>query len=313
MNKRAQLYYDLLEQSKSQNAENIISHKRRTANIRASLARRRAPSKHRRALPKVPLDFLAIGDSWFDYPLYDNGPILEQTSIVAPVQLGVMGSPNPQILDQALHGQTTTQMLSWENQQKLAALLQDSSQWLNEETGLPDAILVSAGGDNLVGDQFVIYLDYGGGGLNLARFQGALAAVQASYMDLFAFRDFFAKKGDYTVPIIGICYDYALPNGTTPMCIFDAWLKPSFDFLGYFDYNYNVQVVKQMIDLYHDMLEKLAATPANNFILIDTRNIVTPDTSPTGWANEIHPRYAGFTALANKFLLSLRGKFPGRI
>ena len=46
---------------------------------------------------------------------------------------------------------------------------------------IADAILVSAGGDDIVGDQFVIYLDYGGGGLNAARFQGVLNSVQASY------------------------------------------------------------------------------------------------------------------------------------
>ena len=54
------------------------------------------------------------------------------------------------------------------------SVLQDPDQWLNEQTGLPDAILVSAGGDDLVGDQLAIYIDYGGGGLNLKRFQGVL-------------------------------------------------------------------------------------------------------------------------------------------
>jgi hypothetical protein len=99
---------------------------------------------------------------------------------------------------------------------------------LNQTTELPDAILVSAGGDDLVGDQLAIYLDYKGSGLNTARFQGVLDSVRSSYMDLFArfqtmyirsarlrhgsglqsvlrdtFRDIFAKG----VPIIGHCYD----------------------------------------------------------------------------------------------------------
>jgi len=48
--------------------------------------------------------------------------------------------------------------------------------------------------------------------------------------------------------------------------------------------------------------------------LIDTRGTVTRDaSSPTGWANEIHPRFAGFTALAKQFLGVLKAKFPGRI
>jgi hypothetical protein len=168
---------------------------------------------------------------------------------------------------------------------------------------------VSAGGDDLVGDQLAIYLDYGGGGLNTARFQGVLDSVQASYMDLFAFRDIFAKG----VPIIGHCYDYAIPNGVVPICVQTAWLQPSLEFAGY-DYTQGLNIVTQMIDKFHDMLSALAATSANHFMLIDTRKTLIRDAaSPTGWANEIHPYFAGFTALANKFLIALRGKFPNKI
>jgi hypothetical protein len=62
------------------------------------------------------------------------------------------------------------------------------------------------------------------------------------------------------------------------------------------------------------MLASLAAKQQNNFHLVDTRGILTRDTShPLGWANEIHPYFAGFTALAQKFLASLQGFFPGKI
>ena len=308
MKSRAQMYDELLRQSKARRGENILAHKARTARIKNGKSRQ-ARLNPRAAAAKTPLDFLAIGDSWFEYPLYDNGPIPEETGIVAPVQLQTMGSPPPQILNQALHGQATTAMLSWENQQTLQTLLADPSQWLNQQTHLPDAILVSAGGDDVVGDQFVIYLDYGGGGLDANRFQGALDSVQASYQDLFAFRDLFAAG----VPIIGHCYDYALPNGVVPMCVQTAWLQPSLEFAGY-DYTQSVAIVKTMIDMFHDMLAALAAKPEYNYTLIDTRGTVTPNaTSPTGWANEIHPRFAGFTAVAERFLGVLRAKFPGRI
>ena len=147
MDKRSRLYNELLEASKSQIADNIVNHKLRTTRIKRGVARRQALKQN---LPKVPLDFLAIGDSWFEYPLYNNGPFLEETAIVAQAQLGSMGNPPPQILNKALHGQATTAMLSWENQETLISLLQDPDQWLNQN-GLPDAILVSAGGDDLVG------------------------------------------------------------------------------------------------------------------------------------------------------------------
>jgi hypothetical protein len=306
MKARAQLKYDLQQWSQQQRDANIVVHQARNARILNGRVRR-SRRNPRAAAQQAPLDLLAIGDSWFEYPVYDNGPWPEETGIVAPVQLQSMGSPPPQILNLAQHGQATTAMLSWENQQTLQSVLEDGS-WLNQETNLPDAILVSAGGDDVVGDQFVIYLDYGRG-LNVDRFKGALASVEASYKDLFAFRDMFAGG----VPIIGHCYDYALPNGVVPACVEEAWLKPSLDFAGY-GYADGVAIVKTMIDMVHDMFAGLAAESQYNFTLIDTRGVIAPDTtSPTGWANEIHPHFAGFTALAGRFLNILQAKFPARI
>ena len=304
MDKRTQLYAQLLDASKAEREANITTHKLRNSRIKHSLGWRKKLQEANKAtpLPKVPLDFLTIGDSWFEYPLYNEIISFQNNAIVAKPQLGSMGSPPPQILNQALHGQATTAVLSWENQEQMMSVLQDPDQWLNEETGLPDAILISAGGDDLVGDQLAIYVDYGGGGLNLRRFQGVLDSVQASYLDLFAFRDLFAKG----VPVIGHCYDYAIPNDVHPICTKSAWLWPSLSFAGY-DYNTGLQVITQMIDRFHDMLAGLAADPTNNFSFIDTRNTLTRDAmQPNGWANEIHPWYTGFTALANKFLVGLR-------
>lgn len=312
MDARSKLYTELLESSKAEIAVNVQEHKLRAARIKQGFERRQAlrQADARASVPRLPLDFLAIGDSWFEYPLNGNGPYLGNTAIVARSQLGSMGNPPPHILSQALHGQATTAMLSYENQQAMIAVLQDPAQWLNQDTRLPDAILVSAGGDDLVGDQFAIYLDYGGtDGLNAKRFQGALDSVQASYLDLFAFRDIFAKG----IPIVGHCYDYAIPNGVHPICVPRGWLQPSLSFAGY-DYMEGLAIVTKMIDKFHDMLANLTADAANNFTLIDTRNTLTRDASqPNGWANEIHPYYVGFTALANKFLIALRGKFKNRI
>jgi hypothetical protein len=313
MDRRTQLYTQLQDTSKEQRDANIAEHKLRTRRIKTALSRRKSLFDMNKLtpVPQVPLDFLSIGDSWFEYPLYNEILSFQNNAIVAQSQLGSIGNPPPQILNQALHGQATTAMLSYENQENMRSVLQDPDQWLNQQTGLPDAILVSAGGDDLVGDQLAIYLDYGGGGLNQQRFQGVLDSVKASYLDLFAFRDLFAKG----VPVIGHCYDYAIPNDVHPICTKSAWLWPSISFAGY-DYHTGLQIVTQMIDLFHGMLADLAKDPANNFSFVDTRNTLIRNASqPTGWANEIHPWYPGFTALANKFLLALQGMtaFKGRI
>ena len=50
--------------------------------------------------------------------------------------------------------------------------------------------------------------------------------------------------------------------------------------------------------------------------VFDTRNTLTRNAAqPNGWANEIHPYFTGFTALANKFLTNLQAvpQFKSRI
>jgi hypothetical protein len=141
------------------------------------------------------------------------------------------------------------------------------------------------------------------------RFQGVLDLVAASYADLFALRDQFAPG----VPIFGHCYDYAQPNGIPAADILGPWLKPSLDFALY-DWAAAVQVVRNMIDEFYNMLSGLAGKSENKFYLVDTRNTLAPNNQyPNGWANELHPYPPGFNALANKFLLALQNYFRGRI
>ncbi len=285
-----------------------LAHKRRVGRIKRGAelrAQRRTKAKKPKPAPQqaAQLDFLAIGDSWFDYPLNGNDISLTNTAIAA--QLTQIGHPPPLVLNYALYGQATTAVLTYENQQRIIDAASDPTQWLN---GAPDAILASMGGDDLVGDQFAIYLDYEGSGLDAARFQGALDSVSASYMDLFALRDAIAPGK----PVIGHCYDYAIPNGLAPICA-GPWLQPSIEFSGY-DLAQGLAIVSSMIDGFTAMLQGLAAAPKNNFILVDTRKtLARVSGAQNGWANELHPYPAGFILLAQKWLAALQKQFPGSI
>jgi hypothetical protein len=157
-------------------------------------------------LPPAPLVMLAHGDSWFDYPLSGNDLSFLHADVIT--QLGGMGNIPPIILNVSHYGDATTDELSWPKQQRMIEQLQDASNWM--ETGKPDAILFSGGGNDIAGDQFCIFLDYatgGANGLNGGRFKKALGMVEASYLDLFAFRDRYAPN----VPIFGHCYDFPIP------------------------------------------------------------------------------------------------------
>ena len=85
-------------------------------------------------------------------------------------------------------------MLSYENQEKILSALTDpaTTQWNNGTTA--DAILISAGGDDIVGDQFAIFLTTWLGA-GYGALPGDPGSIQAAYMDLFALRD-IASQGN---------------------------------------------------------------------------------------------------------------------
>ncbi|HXE26103.1 MAG TPA: SGNH/GDSL hydrolase family protein [Roseiarcus sp.] len=296
---RAKLKAQLRQQVEDEYGKRAREHRVKVHTINA---RRRYRKANKLKAAKQPLDFLAIGDSWFDYPLNDYGIPWPNQDIVA--KLKTIGNPHPIGLSLAVHGNPMTTTMGLADQMQYVSDLADSSQWVN---GSPDAILVSGGGDDVVGDQFIIYLDYFGGGLS-SRIQGAVDSVEASYQALFDFRNLYAPD----TPIFGHCYDYAIPNG---MGVFfqGPWLQPPLNFAHY-DYAQGLTIVQNAIDRLYAMLNGLASVKKNKYYLVDTRGTLTRDSSqPLGWANEIHPYSAGFLALAQKFVPVLQSVFPGRI
>ncbi len=301
MDNRVDLTIQQREAIEAELSKRTLAHKRRVSRLKRG-ARLRAEAN--RAAAQEPLDFLAIGNSWFDYPLNGNDPSFGNTDIIA--QLTQLGAPPPLVLNYALYGQATTSVLTYENQETIIAQVSDSGNWVN---GAPDGILVSMGGDDLAGDQFAIYLDYEGSGLDAERFEGALASVRASYLDLFALRDAVLPGK----PIIGHCYDYAIPNGVGTLCA-GPWLQPSLEFSGYSDLAEGLAIVSSMIDGFYAMVSALAADAKNNFVLVDTRGTLQRVWGvDNGWANELHPYPTGFALLAQKWLAALQKQFPGSI
>lgn len=280
-------------------AERVKIHQGKIARLKTARASLRAAGAQPQSAPLV---MLAHGDSWFDYPLSGNVLTFKDTDIVA--QLRGMGSVNPVILNISHYGDAATDEMSLPKQERMISSLQDPANWM--DSGKPDAILFSGGGNDVVGDQFCIYVDYalpGATGLNTGRFEKALSAVEASYLDLFVFRDRYASG----VPVIGHCYDFPIPNGIHPACA-GPWLKPSLDYCGW-DLAQGTVIVRRALSDFKNALVGLAANAANNFFVVDTQGVL----SPADWANELHPFPNGFKAVAAKFVDALRIKFPGRI
>lgn len=292
------LRQQLRDSIKSDIAERTRIHQSKIAALKTARA---GPLIAGAAAPSAPLVMLAHGDSWFDYPLSGNEISLSDTDVIA--QLESMGNINPVIQNVSHYGDATTAEMSWPKQERLIESLQDSANWVD---GAPDAILFSGGGDDIAGDQFCIFLDYasgGGPGLDPNRFQESLGMVQASYQDLFLFRDRNAPN----VPIFGHCYDLPIPNGVHPICA-GPWLQPSLTFAGW-DVTQGAAIIHQALTDFRAMLLGLAANAANKFILVDTQGTL----ATSDWANELHPFPEGFKKIAAKFVDALRAYFPGRI
>jgi hypothetical protein len=301
MTSSVELQADLRDRINQDLADRIAAHKADIGRLRTASVTLEAAGAPRAAMPLV---LLAHGDSWFDYPLNGNSFPSENTDIVA--QLQTMGSTHPRILNLSHHGDATTDEMGLTKQERMITELNDPDNWLSPSKK-PDAILFSGGGNDIAGEQFCIFLDYnlpGAAGLNAARFDGKMRAVEASYRDLFAFRDRYAPG----VPIFGHSYDYAIPSGRHPPCA-GPWLKPSLDFTGWIDEATGTSIVRRALEALKNMLTNLAAEPGNQFVLVDTQGVL----STADWANELHPYPPGFIKLANKFLDGLKTKFPGRI
>jgi hypothetical protein len=248
-----------------------------------------------------PLIMLAQGDSWFDYPLIGNGPLPGDTDVIA--QLRGIGPTPPTILNLAHAGDAAVDEMSLPKQERMITQLRNPANWLH---GKPDAILFSAGGNDIAGDKFCIFLDFNDGkasGLNADRFAKSLGSIEACYLDLFAIRDRFASG----VPIYGHCYDFPIPNGAHPICA-GPWLKPSLDFCNW-SIAEGTKIIHQALLAFRTLLLKLAQDPKNNFHLVDTQGVLTP----AEWANELHPEPGGFRKIAQKFadeLQRLRAAIP---
>ncbi|MDP5008966.1 MAG: SGNH/GDSL hydrolase family protein, partial [Glaciimonas sp.] len=241
------------------------------------------------------------GDSWFDYPL--PIPILAQSDIIA--HLKRLPSMTPQVLSLAQNGETTEDMLGVKKIHDLFDQFNDPA------NGKFDAILFSGGGNDLVGNQFRLWLndtktvnDDPAKGLNAIRVAAILAVVKAGYEDLMLIRDKIAP----TIPIFAHSYDFAIPSGIGVACS-GLWLRPGLDDRGWSNPASARDIVKEVLLQFNHMLAGFAANPDYHFVHVQTQGTLSDDL----WANELHPTPTGFAEITAKFVEALRLQFPGRI
>jgi hypothetical protein len=231
-------------------------------------------------------DILAIGDSWFWYPMPGGSLINFIGDLVAPQghNILVAGHNGAEVYDyvQGKHRRQVKEMLRLYG-------------------GSASAVLVSGGGNDFAGVNDLLPLlkpDCSGFHKAADCFKGGdgegtlgfLMEKMYEHYALLVTRIFAAAPP--TAAVLVHDYDYAVPDGRG-VGGGRAWLKPAFD-SALVPAALQADCVKRLIDRCHGVLQRIAAGAGGRVVLIDSRGTL----SHADWANELHPRPAGFRKIA---------------
>lgn len=299
-----------IQQAADQHADEILARRRESrASRAAALAAHPRPLSIKTELTQVPLAaavapapapvsttahtagyLLAVGDSWFDYPIHDILTRLDDNY-------------GYNIESSAHRGDPVETMVSRVGQLDKFARCMDKIVALG---ATPKAILVSGGGDDIAGKEFGMLINsidlHPIPGWNNQVIAGVIdSRIAAAYrLMFFSINSLCQKNLGRTFPILVHGYDYPVPDGRGFLgggwLLPGPWLKPGFDEKLFSDINVTTQMMTTIIDRFNTMLQKLAKEPGfQNVTYIDLRKTLSNSQADykNWWANEIHPSARG--------------------
>lgn len=247
---------------------------------------------------RKPLQILAEGDSWFDYPVPFFG------GSIVPRLEDLLGVP---ILNMAKAGDEVRFMLGVEERKLLSERLTSGC----PAGGAWDVLLFSGGGNDIVADPMALWIrDYDAQltpaeHVHTTRFKAAIALVLAGYEDLIEIRNRLSPN----THLIFHGYDFAIPDGRG-VCHLGPWLKPTFDLRKFPSTAFAAQVVQCMLEQFAAALQRLH-NPVRGVTFLRTQGTLPPQAS--SWHNELHPSKAGFKQFARMFQVTIKALFPARV
>jgi hypothetical protein len=190
---------------------------------------------------------LAVGDSWFDYPIQDVLTKLDDNYAYN--------------IESAAHrGDRIETMVSHVGQLDKFARCLDKVIALG---ATPKAILVSGGGDDIAGDEFgmlINNIDLNIGTWNEQTVAGVVETrIAAAFRMMFASLNAICQNDAHrTCPILVHGYDYPVPDGRGFLggwgLLPGPWLKPGFDEKLYLDIVVTTQMMVVLIDRFNNTL-----------------------------------------------------------
>lgn len=249
----------------------------------------------RAAGPKGVATLVAEGDSWFDYLWYDVLDMLEDEH---GFDVESVASAGDRVEDMAYAGDQLVKF-----KKVIEKMLRRGE--------LPKAILLSGGGNDVVGEEFFMLLDHASSanpGLNDDVVRGVIdVRIRNAYFAILtAVTELCISTTGRTIPILIHGYDRPVPDGrgfAGGWPFPGPWLRPGFSRKGFLNLNQNRDIVAGLIDRFNGMVRRVAADRRFPHVrYVDLRG-----TLPNGpnyddwWGNELHPTRKGFKAVAQKF------------
>jgi lysophospholipase L1-like esterase len=272
--------------------------RRPRARMRAAMAPAATiPAKTLRALAVPPPTGLLVaeGDSWFDYPFHDVLSMLEDEHGFD--------------VESVAHKGDTVEDMAYSGGQfdDFARLLEK----LLRQGRVPDAILLSGGGNDIAGDQFAMLINHAASGLPPLNDDVVHGVIDIRVRNAYAFlisglTEMAMRLLQRPIPILLHGYDYAVPDGRGVLGGFaflpGPWLQPGFHRKGHGDTDANVDVMEQLINTFNAMLRQLAGAVGFGHVrYVDLRGTLSNAANyKRDWANELHPTERGFRAVAQK-------------
>jgi hypothetical protein len=234
---------------------------------------------------------VAEGDSWFDYPGSDILDVLEDNHGYDVERVSNAGDR----IEEMAYSDGQLEDFT----RRIEKVLHDGQ--------VPTAIMLSGGGNDLVGDCFKELLNHASApnrGLNEQVVSEYIdVRIRAAYIHIIsAINTISIERFSIAVPIITHGYDYSVPDGRGKWWL-GPWLEPGFRAKGYLDIEENKSIVETLINRFYAMMQSLNSVSGfENVAHLDLRGLLPNDDSyKEWWDNEMHPEKQGFERIGDVF------------
>lgn len=280
-------------------SDDVVKKARRTGRRLAVEALDQTPMRSVATRSGVKTRIIAEGDSWFDFPGSDVINSLEDNH-------------GYDVTSVARRGHTLEHMAYSGGE---IAQFGRALQKMQDHGEPPSAVLLSSGGNDVVGDEFVQLLNHRSSpnpGLNRSVLDGILyERIWPGYETLISAIIELCKTilGEQ-IPVLIHGYAYPVPDGRgvwgLGWLLPGPWLLPSFEAKGYrpdTDSATMQKIVDIVVNSLNTMQQEMVARRGDNLVRhVDIRPVIPrADDHTIWWQDELHPTSDGFDAVAREF------------